>query len=144
MFQSWCTASLLEARFAFPCKEHHGVCLICSTDSISIFCNTSGSSGTFAGPARWCKQWTSFQCRFKDSPFTWRQTWHLAAFGFLAQMADQIDRSTMIIVRYEAKFPVKKADILETSEFFWEEVNLFRGAVKGARFCSSSLFDTQT
>jgi hypothetical protein len=54
-------------------------------------------------------------------------------------MADQIDRSTVIFVRCEAKFPVKKPDILETSEFFWEEVNLFRGVVKCAKFCSSSL-----
>jgi hypothetical protein len=55
---------------------------------------------------------------FKDSPFTWRRTWHCDAFGFLVQMADQIDRLTIIIVRCEAKFPVKKPDILETSEFF--------------------------
>jgi hypothetical protein len=139
MFRSWCTASLLEVRFAFPCMEQHGVCLSYSMDSISISCSTSGSSGTFAGSARCCKQWTSFQCRFNDSPFTWRQTWHRDAFGFRVQMADQIDRPTIIIVRCEAKFPVKKPDILETSEFCWEEINLFRGAVNCARFCSSSL-----
>jgi hypothetical protein len=140
MFQSWCTASLLEAGFAFPCNEQHEVCLIYSVNSISMSYSMSGSSGTFAGSARWCKRWTSFQCRFKDSPFTWRQTWYRDAFGFLVQMADQIDRSTIIIVKCEAKFPVKKPDIMETSQFFEEEVNLFRGAVKCARFCSSSLF----
>jgi hypothetical protein len=32
--------------------------------------------------------------------------------------ADQIHPSTIIIVRFEAEFPVKKPDILETSEFF--------------------------
>jgi hypothetical protein len=143
MFPSWCTTSLMEARFAFPCKEHHGVCLICSADSISISCSTSGSSGTFARSARWCKQWTSFQCRFKDSPFTWRRTWHRDAFGFLIQMADRIDRRTIIIVRCEAKFRVKKPDILERSEFFWEEVNLFRWAVKCAGFYSSSLSESR-
>jgi hypothetical protein len=37
------------------------------------------------------------------------------------------------------KVSCQKLDILETSEFFWEEVNLVRGAVKCARFCSSSL-----
>jgi hypothetical protein len=45
-------------------------------------------------------------------------TQHRDAFDFLVQMADQIDRSTIIIVRYEAEFLVKKLDILETSEFF--------------------------
>jgi hypothetical protein len=59
-----------------------------------------------------------FQCGFKDSPFTWKQTWHRDAFGFLVQMDDQIDWSLIIIVRCEAKFPFKKLDILETSEFF--------------------------
>jgi hypothetical protein len=46
------------------------------------------------------------------------QAWYRDAFGFLVQMADQIDRPTIIIVRCEAKFPVKKPDIMETSEFF--------------------------
>jgi hypothetical protein len=59
-----------------------------------------------------------FPVLFKNSPFTWRQTWHRDAFGFLVQMADQIDRLTIIIVRCEAKFPTKKPDILETSKFF--------------------------
>jgi hypothetical protein len=40
MFPSWYTTSLLEARLAFLCKEHHGVCLICSADSILISCST--------------------------------------------------------------------------------------------------------
>jgi hypothetical protein len=43
---------------------------------------------------------------------------HRDAFGFLVQMADQIDRSTIIIVRCESQFPIKKPDILETGEFF--------------------------
>jgi hypothetical protein len=128
----------IGGSICFPLQGAAWGSLIYPADSISISCSTSGSSGTFAGSARSCKRWTSFQCPFKDSPFTWRQTWHHDAFGFLVQMADQIDRSTIIIVRCEAKFPVTKLDILETSEFFWEEVNLFRGAVKCAKFCSSS------
>jgi hypothetical protein len=43
---------------------------------------------------------------------------HRDAFGFFVQVANQIDLSTIIIVRCEAKFPVTKPDILETSEFF--------------------------
>jgi hypothetical protein len=43
---------------------------------------------------------------------------HRDAFGFLVQIADQIDRSTIIIVRCEATYPIKKPNIQETSEFF--------------------------
>jgi hypothetical protein len=43
---------------------------------------------------------------------------HRDAFCFLVQMADQIDQSAIVIVSCEAKFPVKKPDILETREFF--------------------------
>jgi hypothetical protein len=39
----------------------------------------------------------------------------------------------------QGKVSGQKPDILETSEFFWEEINLFQGAVKCARFWSSSL-----
>jgi hypothetical protein len=41
---------------------------------------------------------------------------HRDAFGFFVQVADQIDRSTIIIGRYEAKFPVK-------SLVFWSQLN---------------------
>jgi hypothetical protein len=43
---------------------------------------------------------------------------HRDALGFFVQVVDQIDRSTIIIVRCEAKFPVKNPGILESSEFF--------------------------
>jgi hypothetical protein len=57
----------------------------------------------------------NFSIRFKDSPFTWTQTLHRDAFSFLVQMADQIDWSTIIIVRCEAKFPIK-------SLIFWRQM----------------------